>query len=63
MRSPSSSIPVDIYSEHNDADGEYIVCNNLPTLLWLGQNAALELHTWYSRISPEPDGHHLDHGF
>src|SRR6266480_1705609 len=34
-------------------------CNNLSTLLWLGQLADIELHTWYSRISPEPDAHHL----
>jgi bifunctional non-homologous end joining protein LigD len=31
--------------------------NNLPTLLWLGQLADLELHTWYSRVNPEPDAH------
>jgi len=31
------------------------MCNNLPTLLWLGQLAALEIHPWYSRIDPKPD--------
>jgi bifunctional non-homologous end joining protein LigD len=31
------------------------VCNNLSTLLWLGQLANLEFHTWFSRISVEPD--------
>ena len=50
---------VNIYSGHNDEDGEYILCNNLPTLLWLGQLADIELHTWYSRINAEPDGAHL----
>ena len=50
---------VRVYSGHNDADGEYLLCNNLPTLLWLGQLADVELHTWYSRVSPEPDGSHL----
>lgn len=25
------------------------MCNNLPSLLWLGQIADIELHTWYSR--------------
>jgi len=54
---------INIYSEHNDADGEYMLCNNLPTLVWMGQVAALELHTWYSRISAEPDGHHLSSDF
>src|SRR5439155_12762490 len=54
---------VEIYAEHNDADGEFMLCNNLPTLIWLGQVAALELHTWYSRTTPEPDGHHLSSDF
>jgi bifunctional non-homologous end joining protein LigD len=47
---------VELYSEHNGGDEELIVCNNLPTLLWLGQVGALELHSWYSRVSAEPDG-------
>jgi bifunctional non-homologous end joining protein LigD len=42
-------------SEHGTGPGEYLLCNNLATLLWLGQAADLELHTWFSRISPEPD--------
>lgn len=54
---------VRLFSEHNEGDQEYLMCNNLPTLLWLGQLADLELHTWYSRVSPEPDGHHLSTEF
>ena len=54
---------VRLFSEHNLGDQEYLMCNNLPTLLWLGQLADLELHTWYSRVSPEPDGHHLSTRF
>jgi bifunctional non-homologous end joining protein LigD len=50
---------VTIYSGHNEGDGEYLLCNNLPTLLWLGQLADIELHTWYSRVNAEPDGQHL----
>ncbi len=50
---------VRLFSEHNDADGEYLLCNNLPTLLWLGQLADIELHTWYSRIGAQPDGGRL----
>lgn len=50
---------VQLYSGTNEGDQEYLMCNNFPTLLWLGQLADLELHTWYSRVSPEPDGHHL----
>jgi len=54
---------VRLFSEHNLGDQEYLMCNNLPTLLWLGQLADLELHTWYSRVSPEPDGDHLSTRF
>lgn len=50
---------VGVFSEHRGGDAEHVVCNNLPTLIWLGQIADLELHTWYSRISPGPDGHDL----
>ena len=42
-------------SERRGKEQEYILCNNLPTLLWLGQVADLELHTWFSRVSPGPD--------
>lgn len=54
---------VRIFSEHNEADGEFLLCNNLATLLWLGQLATLELHSWYSRVSADPDGHHLPRTF
>ncbi|MEO8456767.1 MAG: non-homologous end-joining DNA ligase [Chloroflexota bacterium] len=51
--------PVIVYSGQFDKDQEYLLCNNLPTLLWLGQLADIELHTWYSRVDPEPDAHNL----
>jgi bifunctional non-homologous end joining protein LigD len=46
---------VAVFSETKDIDHRYIVCNNLPTLLWLGQSGALEFHVWHSRITPLPD--------
>lgn len=46
---------VSIYSSHGDTDGAYVICENLPTLLWLGQMGSLELHAWYSRVEPGPD--------
>lgn len=52
-----------LWSSHNEGDGEYLLCNNLPTLLWLGQIADIELHTWYSRINPGPDAHDLPRTF
>ena len=46
---------VAIYSSSGGEDGEYLICENLPTLLWLGQMAALELHAWFSRVDSGPD--------
>jgi bifunctional non-homologous end joining protein LigD len=46
---------VSLYSAHNDADGDYILVNNLQTLIWLAQLADLEIHAWMSRVDPEPD--------
>jgi bifunctional non-homologous end joining protein LigD len=51
---------VSIYSSSGDENGEYIIAENLVTLLWLGQMAGLELHAWYSRTERAPDA--LAHG-
>ena len=51
------------YSGSNVRDQTYLLCNNLATLLWLGQVADLALHTSLARVSPEPDGHHLSAEF
>jgi bifunctional non-homologous end joining protein LigD len=50
---------VALYSSHNDRDGEYIMVNNIQTLVWLAQLADLELHASMARINPEPDAHGL----
>jgi len=42
-------------TEEDGKKSEYLICDNLSTLLWLGQLGNLEFHTWFSRISPEPD--------
>jgi bifunctional non-homologous end joining protein LigD len=52
-----------LFAEHAAKDQEYIVCNNLPTLLWLAQIADLELHTWQSRIEAGPDALNLPKTF
>jgi bifunctional non-homologous end joining protein LigD len=52
---PPFARTVSIYSSHGDADGDYLICENLPTLLWLGQMGSLEMHAWYSRTEPAPD--------
>lgn len=50
---------VSIWSSDNDAARDYLLVQNLPTLLWLGQQAALELHVWFSRVAAKPDGRRL----
>jgi bifunctional non-homologous end joining protein LigD len=42
-------------SSHDTPVQEYLLCNNLATLLWLGQIADIELHTWFSRVKSGPD--------
>lgn len=47
---------VRLYSSHTEGDQEYIVCNNIQTLVWLAQLADVEMHASMARINPEPDG-------
>jgi bifunctional non-homologous end joining protein LigD len=42
-------------TEEEDKVHEYLVCCNQSTLIWLGQQADIEFHTWFSRISAAPD--------
>jgi bifunctional non-homologous end joining protein LigD len=44
-----------VFSEHKDERHDYLLCNNLPTLLWLAQSGTLEFHVWHSRAQPGPD--------
>jgi len=46
---------VDVFSEHKDEKHGYILANNLPTLLWLGQVGTLEFHVWHSRVTAGED--------
>ncbi len=50
---------VRLHSNHAGRTQEYLLCNNLATLLWVGQMGGLELHSSYARILPEPDATHL----
>lgn len=47
---------IPIFSDHRGGSDRYILVNNLPTLLWLGQNGTLEFHVWHSRANVEADG-------
>jgi bifunctional non-homologous end joining protein LigD len=46
---------ITVYSGHKDESHEYLVCNNLATMLWLAQSGTLEFHVWHSRAKPGPD--------
>jgi bifunctional non-homologous end joining protein LigD len=46
---------VKVFSESKDERHEYLLCNDLATLLWLGQAGTLEFHVWHSRLRPGPD--------
>ncbi|HWD40647.1 MAG TPA: DNA ligase D [Fimbriimonas sp.] len=42
-----------IHSESNEGPRDFVMCNNLATLLWMGQMAVLEINPWDSRVDPE----------
>src|SRR5262245_22131250 len=44
-----------VFSGTKDQRHDYLLCNNLPTLLWLGQSGTLEFHVWHSRATPGED--------
>jgi len=46
---------VTVFSEHKDGRHRYLLANNLPTLLWLGQVGTLEFHVWHSRAQTAPE--------
>jgi bifunctional non-homologous end joining protein LigD len=46
---------ITVFSDHRDESHEYLLCNNLPTLLWLAQSGTLEFHVWHSRAKVAAD--------
>jgi bifunctional non-homologous end joining protein LigD len=52
---PEFAQTISVYSEHKDQRHDYLICNNLATLLWLAQAGTLEFHVWHSRAKPGPD--------
>ncbi len=52
---PAFTETITVFSEHKDEKHDYLLCNNLPTLLWLAQSGTLEFHVWHSRAKPGPD--------
>ncbi len=52
---PAFAKKITIFSEHKDERHDYLLCDNLATLLWLAQSGTLEFHVWHSRARPGPD--------
>ncbi len=46
---------ITLWSGSKDESHEYLLCNNLPTLLWLAQSGTLEFHVWHSRAKAGRD--------
>jgi bifunctional non-homologous end joining protein LigD len=46
---------ITVFSSSKEESHEYLLCNNLPTLLWLAQSGTLEFHVWHSRARFAPD--------
>jgi len=46
---------ITVFSEHKEERHEVLLCNNLPTLLWLAQSGTLEFHVWHSRAKAGSD--------
>src|SRR5439155_1074344 len=54
---PAFAKKITIFSEHKDERHDYLVCDNLATLLWLAQSGTLEFHA--ARKVSETVGRHL----
>jgi bifunctional non-homologous end joining protein LigD len=52
---PPFAKKITVFSEHKDERHDYLLCDNLATLLWLAQSGTLEFHVWHSRARPGPD--------
>ena len=52
---PDFAKTITVFSEHKDEKHDYILANDLPTLLWLGQIGTLEFHVWHSRAHLSAD--------
>ncbi len=52
---PSFAETITVFSGHKGESHEYLLCNNVATLLWLAQSGTLEFHVWHSRAAPGDD--------
>lgn len=59
QRKPEFVETMRLYSDHTVKDQEYLLPNNLATILWLGQLGTLEFHVPAARYVAGPDGEGL----
>jgi bifunctional non-homologous end joining protein LigD len=52
---PEFTRTVTVFSGTKDEEHDYLLCNDLPTLLWLAQSGTLEFHVWHSRAKTGTD--------
>jgi bifunctional non-homologous end joining protein LigD len=52
---PRFAETITVFSSSKSESHEYLLCNNLPTLLWLAQSGSLEFHVWHSRARTGSD--------
>jgi bifunctional non-homologous end joining protein LigD len=54
---------ITVFSSHKEESHGYLLCNNLPTLLWLAQLGTLEFHVWHSRaqLGSDAEGRGTDY--
>lgn len=52
---PPYARTVAIHSESQGGRQDYLLCNDLASLVWLAQSGSLEFHVWHSRARPGPD--------
>jgi len=50
QKKPDFVTTAEIHSEHRGDSINYIICNNVETLLWIANLGCIEMHPWYSRI-------------
>ena len=55
IRLPMFVERANIFSASKGRPDQYILCNNLPTLVWLGHMGTLEFHAWHSRVRAGDD--------
>lgn len=51
QKKPNFVSTAKVHSERRGNNINYILCNNIETLLWIANLGSIEMHPWYSRIN------------